>query len=114
MQKEVAGWWSKAGVDNVDKIGNFSYMSRLTIEIDPQQHRQIKTLATFAGMTIKEFVIAKTLGSSEPVRQNEGDTTETLLASSHNALRLREAIAEETPGHLHFDSVEDLRHALGT
>jgi len=27
-------------------------MSRLSIEIDKEQHRQIKTLATFAGMSI--------------------------------------------------------------
>ena len=29
----------------------------------PDQHRQIKTLATFAGMTMKEFILAKTLGT---------------------------------------------------
>jgi hypothetical protein len=39
-------------------------MSRLTIEIEPEQHRQIKTLATFAGLTIKVFILSKTLALS--------------------------------------------------
>jgi len=36
-------------------------MSRLSIEIEPEQHRQIKTLATFEGLSIKEFILRKTL-----------------------------------------------------
>ena len=35
-------------------------MSRLSIEIDPEQHRQIKTLATFAGLSIKDYILQKT------------------------------------------------------
>ena len=40
-------------VDNFGDFDNFWGMNRLTIEIEAEQHRQIKTLATFAEMTIK-------------------------------------------------------------
>jgi uncharacterized protein (DUF1778 family) len=85
-------------------------MNRLTIEIDPDQHRQIKTLATFSGMTIKEFILSKTLG---PQRSATGDATDRLMGSAKNAARLREAIATPDSEHRVFESVEDLKDALG-
>ncbi len=98
-------------VDNLCGFGNFVEMNRLTIEIDPEQHRQIKTLATYAGMTIKDYILAKTLNVSKACP--ETDTTEKLLKSPKNAKRLREAIASETPPDLIFKSIEDVKHALG-
>ena len=80
-------------------------MSRLSIEIDPEQHRQIKTLATFSGMTIKEYILSKTLPSQ--------DTTEELLASPANAKRLKDAIKSSPDKHLGFETMEDLKNALG-
>jgi uncharacterized protein (DUF1778 family) len=85
-------------------------MTRLTIEIESEQHRQIKTLATFAGMTIKEFILSKALPPSN--RETE-DTTSQLLSSEKNASRLREAVAAKTPEHLVFETTEDLKRALG-
>ncbi|MDA7876790.1 hypothetical protein N9A89_01845 [Akkermansiaceae bacterium] len=80
-------------------------MSRLSIEIEPEQHRQIKTLATFAGMSIKEFILTKTLNSK--------DTTDRLLSEPQNAKRLRDALAEEQKEELVFETVADLKDALG-
>lgn len=85
-------------------------MNRLTIEIEPEQHRQIKTLATFSGMTIKEFILSKTIGSQ---RDAAGDSTNRLMGSPNNAARLREAIATPDSEHRVFESVEDLKSALG-
>lgn len=85
-------------------------MNRLTIEIDPEQHRQIKTLATFSGMTIKDFILNKTLGTK---RDATTDTTDQLMGSPRNAARLREAIAAPAIDHRVFESVEDLKDALG-
>ena len=84
-------------------------MSRLSIELDPEQHRQIKTLATFSGLTIKEFILRKTL----PQRVESVDTTDRLLSSPKNAQRLKEAIATPHSEHHVFESLEDLKHALG-
>lgn len=85
-------------------------MNRLTIEIEPEQHRQIKTLATFSGMTIKEFILCRTLG---PQRSVSVDDTDRLMVSEKNAARLREAIATPDSEHRVFESVEDLKDALG-
>lgn len=88
-------------------------MNRLTIEIDPIHHRQIKTLATFAGLTIKEFILAKTLDIPAKSKHTPEDTTAKLLASPKNAKRLREAISSATPEHLKFETIEDVKNALG-
>jgi len=100
-------------VDKMGVIDNFRSMSRLTIEIEPEQHRQIKTLATFAGMTIKEYILSKTITPPFVPPHPSGDTTERLLGSPKNAKRLREAIASKTPGNLVFETTEDLKRALG-
>ncbi|MDK3157890.1 DUF1778 domain-containing protein [Kamptonema cortianum] len=85
-------------------------MNRLTIEIDEEQHRQIKTLATFAGMTMKEFILSRTLA---PSGKTDMDTTAKLMSSPKNAKRLREAISSPTSKHLVFNSIEDVKRALG-
>jgi len=82
-------------------------MSRLSIEIEPEQHRQIKTLATFEGMTIKEFILMKTLP------QRKEDATSALLKSPRNAQRLKAAISEPSSSHQVFETLEDLEDALG-
>ena len=94
-------------------LGILRVMNRLTIEIEPEQHRQIKTLATFAGMTIKDFILSKTLTPSSAKPQQSEDTTTRLLGSPKNAKRLREAITSKTPEHLVFETTEDLERALG-
>jgi len=86
-------------------------MSRLSIEIDSEQHRQIKTLATFEGMTIKEFILSKTL----PQKRGDGeaDTTEKLLSHPKNRERLLESVETPREENLVFETMEDLKDALG-
>jgi len=103
----VAG---KFQFDKVFKVDNFMGMSRLTIEIEPEQHRQIKTLATFSGMTIKEFILSKTIGSP---KGEAVDFTDRLMKPTKNAARLREAIATPESEHRVFETIEDLKDALG-
>jgi len=84
-------------------------MSRLSIEIEQEQHRQIKTLATFAGLSIKDYILRQTLPRQVPVP----DATGQLLAAPQNARRLRAAINTPPAEHLAFESLNDLRDALG-
>ncbi|MES2660484.1 MAG: hypothetical protein V4689_17800 [Verrucomicrobiota bacterium] len=84
-------------------------MSRLSIEIDPEQHRQIKTLATFAGLSIKDYILQKTL----PSREKESDATDHLLSSPANARRLKDALNAPSSELLAFESLKDLEDALG-
>ncbi len=88
-------------------------MNRLTIEIEPEQHRQIKTLATFAGMTIKDFILTQILYPTQAKGRSSDDETARLLASPANAKRLRKAVSSPTPKHLVFKNIEDVKHALG-
>ena len=85
-------------------------MSRLSIEIDPDQHRQIKTLATFAGLSIKDYILAKTLPAKAPAPE---DTTQKLLSDPANAARLRAALAAPASEHIGFASLQELENALG-
>jgi len=82
-------------------------MSRLTIEIAPEQHRMIKTLATFSGLSIKDFILERTL--AKPL----ADTTAQLLSSKKNSRRLRAGISSPRTSHHKFQSAEELRNALG-
>ena len=86
-------------------------MSRLSIEIDPEQHRQIKTLATFEGMTIKEFILSRTLPEKQSTQ--DADTTKKLLSNPKNRARLLEAISAPRSESRVFESIEDLKDALG-
>jgi hypothetical protein len=108
--RDPAGCVLEIPFDSALKVDNFEEMNRLTIEIEPEQHRQIKTLATFSGMTIKEFILSKTIG---PQRAAAGDATDRLMGSVKNAARLREAIVIPGSEHRVFESVEDLKDALG-
>jgi uncharacterized protein (DUF1778 family) len=103
---------SVRAIPQIDKMFNLcirSFMSRLSIEIDPDQHRQIKTLATFAGMSLKDYILARTL----PAKSAETDSTEKLLSSPQNAKRLRAAVNAPASEHVVFESLKDLKNALG-
>ena len=38
-------------------------MSRISIDVTPQQHRRLKALAALQGKSIKGFVLASTIGA---------------------------------------------------
>lgn len=81
----------------------------MSIEIDPDQHHQIKTLDTFAGMSLKDYILARTL----PAKSAETDTTEKLLSSPNNATRLLASVDAPASEHVVFESLTDLKNALG-
>jgi len=89
----------------------FELMSRLSIEIEPDQHGQIKTLATFEGMTIKEFILSRTSSPKKQVK--EADTTEKLLTDLESKKRLLEAIQTPRKEYLVFETMDDLKDAFG-
>jgi hypothetical protein len=41
-------------------------MSRISIDVTDAQHQKLKALAALQGKTIKQFVLASTLGSQQP------------------------------------------------
>lgn len=46
-------------------------MSRLSIEITPQQHQQIKALAAMHGTSIKDYILERTIPSDTPWTDDE-------------------------------------------
>jgi len=83
-------------------------MSRLTIEIDAEQHRQIKTLATFEGMSMKAYILSKLL----PAKRQEQDATDEILSDPANKVELMKALKTPEEDYISFDSLETLKDAL--
>ena len=41
-------------------------MSRISIDVTPEEHKRLKAMAALQGKSIKEFVLASTPGSAKP------------------------------------------------
>jgi hypothetical protein len=61
-------------------------------------------------MTNKEFILSKMLLQK---READENPTEHLMRSENNAARLREAISTPASEHRVFESIDDLKNALG-
>lgn len=82
---------------------------RLTLDLNTEEHRQIKTLAAFHGQTIKAFILSKLgLGSAAA-----GDETSYLFSTPANADHLEKALNGKPENRLKFESIEDVKRALG-
>ena len=88
---------------------------RVTLDIPEEAHRQIKTLAAFNGMTMKDFIVNRALRLDEETGDKPGssDETEYLLSNPANAARLKAALQSNPNSRVGFDSIEELRNALG-
>ena len=84
---------------------------RLTLDLDTEEHRQIKTLAAFHGQTIKAFILSKLgLGSTHA---SGTDETTYLFSTAANAEHLDKGLNGKPENRLKFDSIEDVKRALG-
>ena len=64
-------------------------MSRISIDVTPEEHKRLKALAALQGKSIKEFVLESTLG---------GQAFDADLAELEGLLRQRLEQAEAGPG----------------
>ena len=55
-------------------------MGRLSIEIPEHQHQQIKAMAALHGVSIKDYILEKTLSAPEPSEAEALAQLEALLA----------------------------------
>jgi hypothetical protein len=87
-------------------------MSRLSIEVTPEQHQRLKAIAALSGMTIKEYVLARVL---PPVPELEDVSEEEALRQLETLLKPRIETARR--GDVVHISVEqifaDVRQELG-
>ncbi|GEM_PF-6946156 len=78
------------------------------------EHRRLKTMASFHGVTMKDFLLGNVLSEQKVPRKNSR-TTETvyLLKSPANKRRLLAALKRSGTHRKSFGSVKELKHALG-
>lgn len=74
-------------------------MSRLSIEISAEEHQKIKALAAMQGLSIKDFILKKTIETRTEKEDEAWAEFEKLLES-----RIREAEDGEVL-HLSFDEI---------
>jgi uncharacterized protein (DUF1778 family) len=71
-------------------------MSRLSIEVTPEQHQRLKAIAALSGMTIKDYVLARVLPAvpeHEDLSEEEAlRQLETLLKPRIEAARRGEVV----------------------
>ena len=68
-----------------------SFMSRLSIEITPEQHQRLKACAALAGKSIKEYVIERAL---DPIPKTDTLSDEEALNALETFLKSRLESAE--------------------
>ncbi|MDO8594147.1 MAG: hypothetical protein Q7R93_01360 [bacterium] len=87
---------------------------RLTLDMSVQEHRRLKTLASFHGVTMKDFLLSKVLLQEKPrSRRSRTDETAYLLKSPVNKRRLFESVRRTGKRNKSFGSLRELKHALG-
>lgn len=61
-------------------------MSRISIDVSPEEHRQLKALAALQGVTLREYVLERVLGkATEEGREALADLTNFLDARVRQA-----------------------------
>lgn len=93
-------------------------IKRLTLDVTADEHRRLKTLASFYGVTMKDFLLASVIDGGESGQKFRkktapGDETSYLLQSAPNKKRLLESLKRRAKGRKTFGSVKELKHALG-
>lgn len=82
-------------------------MSRLSIEVTPEQHQRLKAIAALRGQTIKDYILARTL---PPLPAQEALSEEDALRQLEAFLKPRLEAAER--GEIVHQSVTEIVNEL--
>ena len=69
-------------------------MSRLSIDLTPEQHQQIKALAALQGKSMKDFILGKLFSSKKENAMDDVPTKAQLLAELKQAFQELKAVEE--------------------
>ncbi len=87
---------------------------KLTLDLDAEAHRKIKTMADDQGQTIEAYILSRIgLEESDVAVEPEPDETEYLFSTAANAAHLEKALSGKPENRLKSDSIEDVKRALG-
>jgi len=88
-------------------------IKRLTIDLSKDEHFKLKVLASYEGLSMKDYLLSHALrdGKSD-AKISKNDETEYLLKTKKNKDRIIKALSSKKTGRT-FSSIKDLKHALG-
>jgi hypothetical protein len=78
---------------------NTKKLSRLSIDLTPSQHKQIKLMAVESGTSIKKLILAKIFGTKKVIEKNYDKA-------------LKESISEYERGEFSVLPIEDFRKEI--
>ncbi len=84
-------------------------IKRLTIDLSKDEHFKLKVLASYEGLSMKDYLLSHALRES---KASKNDETAYLLKSKKNKERLVKALGSKKSSRS-FDSIKDLKNALG-
>ena len=88
-------------------------LKRLTIDLPSDDHFKLKVLASYEGLSMKDYLLTRALGDhKEGVKMGKDDETHYLLKSRVNRARIMKAFSSKKSAKT-FSSVRELKHALG-
>lgn len=93
-------------------------IKRLTLDITADEHRRLKTMASFYGVTMKDFLLSKVIDYEKSEKRTRHDSktkngTLYLFRSARNKKRLLQSATRNGKGRKSFNSIKELKHALG-
>jgi uncharacterized protein (DUF1778 family) len=89
-------------------------IKRLTLDMTADEHRRLKTIASFHGVTMKDFLLSNILPETKIFREKtKVEETAYLLKSAANKKRLIAALGRSGNKNKSFSSLKELKHALG-
>ena len=88
-------------------------MAQLTLELSPEQQRELENRAAFQGMNLRDFILSKALAETGSAPVLEEDATARILANPVMSRRLTEAMDRKPEDRRTFDSTGDVKRALG-
>lgn len=86
-------------------------MSRISIDVTPEEHQKLKALAALQGKTIKEFVLASTLGAAKPDSDEAAALAELEALLDERMRRARsEGFSTRTVGEIFEEGIGEAGH----
>lgn len=83
---------------------------RLTIDLPVNEHFKLKVLASYEGLSMKDYLLSHVLHDRGIANKN--NETDHLLKSKVNKARIMKALLSKKSART-FSSVKELKHALG-
>lgn len=83
---------------------------RLSLDLSKEQHRHLKAISALHGKTMRGFILGKVFSENNTAKMDE---TEHIVANPKLLAELEKALANNSENRIKFESLLDLKNALG-